>query len=63
MACLLLSDPSGQVRAAAAKALAALGDSGRPYASAVAMQLNDIDPETRSEALAVILYMRYHNIL
>lgn len=59
------SDPT---RDAKAKALASLGESGRPgmawpgcttadtssqhrpYASAIALQLTDVDPETRSEA-------------
>jgi len=57
VACLLLSDPSGRVRSAAARALARLGESGRPYASAVALQLTDVDPETRSEACLSLGHM------
>lgn len=62
------SDPSFGTVFAKAKALASLGESGRPgmaslpgctttdtffvrpYASAIALQLTDVDPETRSEA-------------
>lgn len=57
VACLLLTDPSGRVRSAAARALAGLGESGRPYASAVALQLTDVDPETRSEACLSLGHM------
>ncbi|OLQ08751.1 hypothetical protein AK812_SmicGene7711 [Symbiodinium microadriaticum] len=47
---LLVSDSSGKVRGAAARALAAQGEHGKPYISAIAMLLMDVDPEARSEA-------------
>ncbi|CAJ1443357.1 unnamed protein product [Effrenium voratum] len=51
---LLTGDPSAKVRGAAAKALAAMGESGRPYASGIALLLNDVDPDTRSEAIVAL---------